>query len=192
MPLPRLLIVVASTRPGRIGLPVAQWFRREAEELGTFDVGFADLAEENLPMMDEPKHPRLRDYQHEHTLRWAAKVEAADAIAFVLPEYNYSFTAPLKNAFDYLHVEWRHKPCILVSYGGVSAGTRAAAAFRVPLSAVGAIVVTGAVSIPFVQQFLKDGAIEPNALMRDSARVALAEAEQLAEALAPLRGISRA
>ena len=43
-----------------------------------------------------------------------------------MPEYNHSMTAPLKNAIDFLHNEWRYKPVGLVSYGGVSAGTRAA------------------------------------------------------------------
>jgi NAD(P)H-dependent FMN reductase len=185
---PRLLIIVGSTRPGRIGLPVAEWFRREAEELGSFDITFADLLEENLPLMDEPHHPRLHNYQHEHTKRWSAKVEAADAVAFVMPEYNFSFNAATKNALDYLNNEWRHKPCILVSYGGVSAGTRAAAAFRSPLNAVGAHVMPTAVSIPFVHGFLTDGRIEPNQVMHDSAQAALVEAEQFAEATRALRG----
>jgi NAD(P)H-dependent FMN reductase len=53
------------------------------------------------------------------------RVDAADAFAFVHPEYNYGMTAPLKNALDFLNEEWRYKPVGLVSYGGVSAGTRA-------------------------------------------------------------------
>ena len=76
--------------------------------------------------MDEPKHPRLREYEHQHTKDWSARVEAADAFVFVHPEYNYGITAPLKNALDYLSQEWNYKPLGLVSYGGVSAGTRAA------------------------------------------------------------------
>jgi NAD(P)H-dependent FMN reductase len=167
---------------------VAQWFEREARDLATFEVEVADLAEIDLPMMDEPKHPRFRDYQHEHTKRWSVTVDAADAIAFVMPEYNFSFNAATKNALDYLHQEWTHKPVILASYGGVSAGTRAAAAFRAPLNAVGAHVVSTAVAVPFVHSFLKDGVIEPNEIMVDAAKASLAEAEMLARALAPLRG----
>jgi len=62
MPQPKLLIVIASTRPGRIGLPVAQWFHEQAKTHGAFEIQIADLAEINLPMMDEPGHPRLRQY----------------------------------------------------------------------------------------------------------------------------------
>ena len=117
---PRLLVVIGSTRPGRIGLPIARWFAERARGDGRFDVEVADLAEIGLPLMDEPHHPRLRQYVHEHTLRWSATVAAADAVVFVTPEYNYGLTAPVKNAIDYLHHEWRYKAAGFVSYGGVA------------------------------------------------------------------------
>src|SRR3954451_12870628 len=72
-----LMIIIASTRPGRVGLPVGEWFSERAREHGGFDVTVADLAEWNLPFMDEPNHPRLREYVHEHTERWSDAVEAA-------------------------------------------------------------------------------------------------------------------
>src|SRR5947209_7654159 len=122
---PKLEIIIASTRPGRVGLPVAQWFYQRAVAHGGFEVELVDLAEINLPFMDEPKHPRLRQYVHQHTRDWSAKVDSADAFVFVTPEYNFSFNAVLKNALDYLHWEWQYKPAGFVSYGGVSAGTRA-------------------------------------------------------------------
>ena len=75
--------------------------------------------------MDEPNHPRLRQYTKQHTKDWSAKVEAADAFVFVMPEYNYGFNAPLKNVIDYLNQEWAYKPVGFVSYGGVASGTRA-------------------------------------------------------------------
>src|SRR6188508_1607060 len=95
--LPKLMIIIASTRPGRVGLPVARWFARDAIAHGGFEVEVTDLAELALPFMDEPNHPRLRQYTHQHTKEWSAKVDAADAFVFVMPEYNYGFNAPLKN-----------------------------------------------------------------------------------------------
>lgn len=83
--MPRLMILVASTRPGRVGLPVAEWFRELAERHGGFEIDFVDLAELNLPFMDEPNHPRLRVYTQPHTKEWSARVEAADAVVFVTP-----------------------------------------------------------------------------------------------------------
>jgi NAD(P)H-dependent FMN reductase len=122
---PRLLIVIGSTRPGRVGLPVGQWFADFAGRHGGFDVDLADLAEIKLPLMDEPNHPRLQQYEHEHAKRWSARVAAADAVVFVTPEDNYGYSAALKNAIDYLHNEWKYKPLGYVSYGGIAAGTRA-------------------------------------------------------------------
>lgn len=54
---PTLMTLIASTRPGRVGPSVAEWFRERAEEHGGFDVEVVDLAELNLPFMDEPNHP---------------------------------------------------------------------------------------------------------------------------------------
>ena len=123
----KLEIIIASTRPNRVGLPVGLWIEEQALTHGGFDeVEVVDLAEVNLPFMNEPNHPRLRQYTHQHTKDWSAKINEADALVFVMPEYNFGYNAELKNAIDYLNAEWHYKAVGLVSYGGVSAGTRAA------------------------------------------------------------------
>ena len=130
------------------------------------DVQLVDLAEWNLPFMDEPHHPRLRRYEHQHTRDWSAKIDQADAFVIVLPEYNYGYTAPLKNAIDYLHHEWAYKPVGLVSYGGVAAGARAAQMIKQVLTTLKMMPVPEAVQIPFVAQFLDDDrTIRPNTIM---------------------------
>jgi NAD(P)H-dependent FMN reductase len=183
-----LLVVVASTWPGRIGLPVSQWFVEAAKEHGGFQVSVADLAEENLPFLDEPHHPRLRKYQHDHTKRWSEKVDAADAIVFVIPEYNYAIGAPLKNALDYLNHEWAYKAASVVSYGGVSAGVRSAMALNAVTYPLKMFLVPEAVNIPFVHSFRgEDGQIHPNDTMTGAARAMLDELSRVATALKPLR-----
>ena len=186
--MPRLIVVIASTRPGRVGKPVADWFVERARDYGKFEVSVADLYELDLPLLDEPNHPRLRRYTLEHTLEWSQAVEAMDAFVFVMPEYNYGFTAPLKNAIDYLHHEWHHKPVGLVSYGGVSAGTRAAQMLKPVLLAQRMVPLTTAVSIPFVAGFLdEDGRIEPNEVMQTAATAMFDELVRVEAALRPLR-----
>lgn len=186
--MPKLMIVIASTRPGRVGLPVAQWFESAARDHGGFEIDVADLAEIDLPFMDEPNHPRLQQYQHEHTKRWSARVDAADAFAFVMPEYNYGFNAPLKNALDFLNKEWQHKPLGLVSYGGVSAGTRAAQMVKQVVTTVGLMPMLNAVSIPFVAKLIDDnGELEPNETMEKAASALLDELLETEAALRPLR-----
>jgi NAD(P)H-dependent FMN reductase len=184
----KLEIIVASTRPGRVGLPVAKWLEDEAKAHGGFDeVEIVDLAVVNLPFFNEPKHPRLGEYEHQHTKDWSAKVAEADAFVFVMPEYNHGFNAVLKNALDYLTLEWRYKAAGLASYGGVAAGTRAAQMIKPVLAALRLSTVTDAVSIPFVQQFLSGGEIVPNDVMTTSAKAMLDELVQVAETVKPLR-----
>jgi NAD(P)H-dependent FMN reductase len=121
----QLLVIIGSTRPGRVGLAIGQWFSQAARDHQGFDVHVADLAVVGLPLLDEPNHPRLGEYLHEHTRQWSATVAAADAIVFVIPEYNHGYNAATKNAIDFLHAEWQHKAVGFVSYGGGSSGMRA-------------------------------------------------------------------
>jgi NAD(P)H-dependent FMN reductase len=185
---PKLLIIIASTRPGRVGLPIGQWFQAQAEGFGGFEVDVADLAEWNLPFLDEPHHPRLRQYTHEHTRRWSALVEGADALVFVMPEYNHGYTAPLKNAIDYLHHEWQWKPVGFVSYGGIAAGTRALQMMKQVVTALNMVPLFEAVSIPFVRTLISDaGDFEPTDVISDAAVAMLDRLVQVEAALRPLR-----
>ncbi len=185
----KLEIIIASTRPGRVGLPIGRWIEAEAVAHGGFaEVELVDLAEVNLPFMDEPHHPRLARYTHQHTRDWSAKVAEADAFVFVTPEYNYGFNAPLKNAIDYLHREWAYKPVGLVSYGGVAAGTRAAQMLKQVLSALRMTTVAEAVAIPFVSQFVdEEGHLAPNDVMTTAAKAMFEELTRVSSALRPLR-----
>jgi NAD(P)H-dependent FMN reductase len=186
--MPQLMIVIASTRPGRIGLPVAEWFMQRAVGHGGFEVGLVDLAVLQLPLLDEPAHPRLRTYTKEHTRQWSTLVEEADAFVFVTAEYNHGYPAALKNAIDYLHNEWHYKPLGFVSYGGVAAGTRAVQQLKQVVAAIKLVAVVEAVNIPFVAQFLDDqGVVQANDVMEQAADAMLDELLRVQAALRPLR-----
>lgn len=190
--MPKLMIVIASTRPGRVGLPVGQWMTERAKSHGAFEVLTVDLAELGLPLLDEPNHPRLRRYTKRHTHEWSAMVEDADAFVFVTSEYNYGYPASLKNAIDYLHEEWRDKPVGFVSYGGVAAGTRAMQQLKQVISALKLVPVVEAVNIPFVAQFIDDdGAVQANEIMEQAATAMLDELVLVEQALRHLRELRR-
>lgn len=185
---PTLQIIIASTRPGRVGPSVAAWFHDRAVKAGTFDVELIDLAEVNLPMFDEPKHPRFGQYVHQHTKDWSDTISRGDAYVFVVPEYNYGFNAAIKNAIDYLNKEWQYKPLGFVSYGGVAAGTRAVQMLKQVVSALKMVPMADAVHIPFVQQFLDaDRVLQPNEIMEDAATALLDELARWTSAIGPLR-----
>ncbi|WP_449340834.1 NADPH-dependent FMN reductase, partial [Streptomyces canarius] len=185
----KLEIIVASTRPGRVGPSVADWIEKEAAEHGGFsEIEVVDLAEVNLPFMNEPHHPRLGRYTHQHTRDWSAKISEADAFVFVMPEYNFGYNAELKNAIDYLHSEWQYKPVGMVSYGGVAAGTRAVQMIKQVVTTLKMTPVFEAVSIPFVHQSIDDDKrLVPNEIMRGAAKAMLDELVRMTEALRPLR-----
>jgi NAD(P)H-dependent FMN reductase len=185
--MPRLLVIIASTRPGRVGLPVATWFSDRVNAHGGFELEVVDLAEFELPFLNEAKHPRLGEYSHDHTRAWSEIVARADAVVMVTAEYNYGYPAPLKNAIDYLHSEWRYKPVGFVSYGGVAAGTRAVQQLKQVVTALSMTPSGPSVNIPFVAQFIKDGAVQPNGTMTQAAAMMLDELIRLESALRPLR-----
>jgi NAD(P)H-dependent FMN reductase len=188
VPKPLLQVVIGSTRPGRVGPAVAEWFARRAREHDGFDVEVVDLAEVNLPLLDEPNHPRLRQYVHEHTKAWSRTVERGDAFVFVHPEYNYGVNAALKNAIDYLHFEWQYKPVGFVSYGGVSGGLRAAQMLKQSATALKMVPVNDTVMAPFVSNSIdSDGVFQASELHDKSAHLLLDELGALAGALKSLR-----
>ena len=188
----KLLVISASTRPGRIGAAITDWFVNEAREHNGFGVEVADLAELDLPIFDEPKHASLGQYVHEHTKRWSAMVDAADAFVFVMPEYNHSYNAALKNALDYLNREWAYKPVGLVSYGGVSGGLRAVQAIKPVIDALRMTPIVDAVTIPMAMTMVDDSGFHPSDIVQNSAKPMLDELVGMAKALRALRAARHA
>ena len=183
----KLNVITVSTRPGRVGPTVADWFLGHAGEHGKFEIVPVDLADFELPVFDEPKHPRLHDYQHEHTKRWSASVASADAFVFVTPEYNYFAPVSFVNAFTYLNSEWAYKPAGIVSYGGISGGLRAVQSERLLLTSLRVMPIPESVPIPLVTSLVKDGVFEPTQPMVDGATLMLDELAKWSKALKPMR-----
>ncbi len=176
----RLTVIAASTRPGRIGRQIADWFTLVAEADGRFEVRLVDLAELDLPFHDEPYQPADGGpYLHEHTRRWSAIVADSDAFVLVMPEYNRGYSAPLKNALDYLYLEWHHKPVGIVSYGMTSAGLRAAELIKPVLVALKMLPVPESVAVPLRQALTPDGQLTPTPSMPPAAAELLSELSTL-------------
>jgi NAD(P)H-dependent FMN reductase len=182
-----LTVVIASTREGRAGEPIARWFVERAEKHGAFEVVVADLKTVGLPLFDEPRHPRFRQYEHEHTKRWSAVVDAADAFVFVTPEYNFGAPPSLLNALDFVYKEWAYKPAAFVSYGGVSGGTRSVQMTKQVLTTLKVMPMFEAVTIPFFATMMKDGVFHGNEALEKAVGPMLDELHKWAVALATMR-----
>jgi NAD(P)H-dependent FMN reductase len=171
---PKLYVIAVSTRPGRAGFPLSTWIFEKAKAHGAFEVELVDLKDVNLPMFDEPRHPRLRQYEHEHTKRWSAKVDAADAFIFVTPEYDHGTPPSLINALIYLVQEWAHKPVGFVSYGGPAGGTRAVQMVKPMLAALKMVVLFESVMAPlFTHSIDEKGVFNASEFQQTSAQAML-------------------
>jgi NAD(P)H-dependent FMN reductase len=183
-----LKIILASTRPGRKGPAIAAWIYDLAGKRSTFSTELLDLAEINLPFFDEPKHPRFKEYTHEHTMKWSKVIDAADAFILVTAEYNYGYPAVLKNALDFLSQEWAYKPAGFVSYGGVAAGTRAVQQLKQVVTALNMMPIPVAVHIPFFTKYIAaDGKFNPDEHLVKSAGLMFDELEKWTKALIVLQ-----
>jgi NAD(P)H-dependent FMN reductase len=135
----RLAIIVGSTREGRFGSTVANWFAQVCTSRPDLGVDLLELADADLPaVFPAQADPAVAAY--------ARRIDGADAIVVVTPEYNHGYPAPLKQAIDLAHSEWHAKPVGFVSYGGVSGGLRAVEQLRQVFAEVHAMTVRNSVS----------------------------------------------
>lgn len=164
------------------------WIAETAAQYGGFEVEVLDLATINLPLMNEAHHPVLKKYEHSYTKQWSAAIDEAEAFIFVTAEYDHNYPAPLRNAIEYLYHEWGYKAAGIVSYGGVSAGTRAFAGLKSDLVSVKVVPVMEAVHIPFFTQHINDeDAFIPTESMATAANTMLKELKRWSTGLKPIR-----
>ena len=188
--MPKLGVIVASVREGRVGGPVSDWFTGVAKAHGGFDVEMLDLKVWDLPMLSEPNHPRLQKYTQDKTKQWSAAVSACDAFAIVTPEYNFGAPPALINALDHLYNEWGYKAACFVSYGGGSGGLRSVQHAKAMLTTFKIVPIVEAVAIPFVGKLVENGifaAADKDDKLDKSAAAMLDELARWTKALNALR-----
>jgi NAD(P)H-dependent FMN reductase len=120
----KIAIIIGSTRPGRNGEAVARWVNEIAKKRSDAEFELVDIADFNLPLLDESVPASMGQYSKPHTKAWAAKIASFDGFVFVTPEYNHATSGALKNAIDYLFKEWNNKAAGFVGYGSLG-GSRA-------------------------------------------------------------------
>jgi NAD(P)H-dependent FMN reductase len=148
----RVAIITGSTRPGRNNLAVAAWVHREAKKRKDAEFELVDIADYDLPLLDEPMPPMLGQYIHAHTRIWSEKIKSFDAYVFVTPEYNHGASGALKNAIDYLGREWQNKAGF-VSYGGHGNGVRAVEHLRLVMAELMVATVRAQVALSLFTDF---------------------------------------
>ncbi|MFJ4919761.1 NADPH-dependent FMN reductase [Streptomyces sp. NPDC088725] len=148
----KIAIILGSTRPNRVGESVASWVLDAARKRSDAEFALVDLAEIDLPMLDEGVPPSLGQYANQHTKDWAAIVAAYDAFIFVVPEYNHSISGALKNALDFVYGEWNNKVAGFVGYGSVG-GARAVEHLRLVMAELQVATVRAQVGLSLFTDF---------------------------------------
>lgn len=118
---PRIAVIIGSTRSTRFADKPAQWILKQAKARTDIDAELVDLRDHPMPFFDEISSNRFAPSQNPEAVRWQETVSQFDGFIFVVPEYNHSLPAVLKNALDQAYQEWNHKPFTAVGYGGVGA-----------------------------------------------------------------------
>jgi NAD(P)H-dependent FMN reductase len=145
-------IVIGSTRPGRKAEVVGKWAYDIARKRNDAEVELVDIADFNLPLLDEPIPAMFGQYSHDHTRAWSAKIASFDGYVFVTPEYNHGTSAALKNAIDFLYHEWNNKAAGFIAYGG-SMGARAVEHLRLVMAELQVATVRAQVGLSLFTDF---------------------------------------
>ncbi len=121
-----ILIISGSVRAGRKSHDVAVELQKRFISHGMVDTHILDLAAYNLPVLEE-KFIAGRDMPA-GLAEIQQKLDKAEAMVFLSPEYHGSYSGALKNALDYFWKEFTRKPIGVVAvasgkYGGINAST---------------------------------------------------------------------
>jgi NAD(P)H-dependent FMN reductase len=184
--MPKIAIILGSTRPGRNGEAVARWVLDLAKQRDDAEYELVDIADYNLPHLDEALPPSMGQYANSHTKEWAATIAAYDGFVFVTPEYNHSTSGALKNAIDYLFAEWNNKAAGFVSYGS-NGGTRAVEHLRLVMGELQVADVRAQVALSLFTDFENFSVLNPSPQQQDVATAMLDQVVAWGQALSPLR-----
>jgi len=182
----KIAIILGSTRPGRNGEAVANWFYEIAKQREDAQFEIVDIKDYDLPLYDEPYPAMMQQYTKDHTKKWSEKIKEFDGFIFVTAEYNHSIPGALKNAIDYLNVEWINKAVGFVSYGSAG-GSRAVEQLRQVASELQMADVRAQVMLSLFTDFLNMSEFKPDARHENEVSEVLNQVIAWSNALKPLR-----
>lgn len=156
----RLVIIVGSVREGRFGPVVASWVAEQARVHGGFEVEVVDLAEVEIPLSLPAASPKFAGDSYPRPEAMApltSRLEEAEAVIVVTPEYNHGYPASLKAAIDWHFTQWTAKPVAFVSYGGAAGGRHAVLQLQNVLTELHAVTLRDGLAFPNYFTGWRDG-----------------------------------
>lgn len=173
-------IILGSTREGRLSPQVGEWVKELADKRGDANYTIIDTAEYKLPLLGE------NGVDASGAAAWSQAVAEQDGFVFIVQEYNHSITGALKNALDYLKVEWNNKAAGIVSYGAVG-GARATEHLRGILGELQVADVRVHPALSLFTDFENGAVFKPAPVQADSVNQMLDQVLPWATALKTIR-----
>lgn len=170
----KILVVLSSVRESRIADKLLETV---TAQLDRHEVTIADFKKMPLPFFDAPISPSQDEFAptDPNVIKWTQMVTDADAVVMLVAEYNYSYTAVLKNAIDWMAKPWNEKPVALIGYGWVG-GARAINQLRSVLgSMIGAKAMETEANLRFMKEINLDGTVLDQEVVSASINTVLEE-----------------
>jgi azobenzene reductase len=179
----KIAIISGSVRKGRKSHQVAIELQKRFIQSGYLQTVLIDLAGAPLPVLEEERYnmhpaptPAMIDIHH--------KLNDADAIIFLSPEYHGGYTGALKNAVDYYWSEFQKKPIGVVAtssgrFGGINTSTQ----LQQLVLALGAYPMPLKLLVPTVQLVFDDQGVIKDELISKNIDKYIAEFTWFADAI---------
>jgi len=190
MNLPKIAVIMSTTRAARFADVPTQWICDLAAARGDMAIERIDLRDYPMPFFDETASNAWVPSKDEVAQRWQRKVAEFDGYIFVTAEYNRGISGVLKNALDYAYPEWNRKPAACLGYGSVG-GARAVEQLRLNLIELQMAPTRSGVHIQgvdFFEALQNRKPLSDIAFITDNAKVMLDELHWWTMALKAARG----
>lgn len=149
-------VILGSIRRNRESAKVARYAFRHLQQREGIDAELVDLKELELPMMEE--RLRFRNDAPANVLDFSAKIDRADSVIVVAPEYSGGYPGVLKNALDYVKPECSRKPFGIITVSASSGGALCLTALRQLLLHLGGVPIPATLPVTNVRDaFDADG-----------------------------------
>lgn len=151
-------VILGSVRESRRSIHPAHLLVEKIKAMG-HESQLVDFKEMPLPFFDLPTVPvALKGvYPNENAQKWSNIARAADAFILIVSEYNHGYTPVLKNALDWLYMEFNKKPFGFVGVSdGKFGGMRAMEQLRPIIENFGAFAIREVVAFGPVQDAFDD------------------------------------
>jgi len=143
-------VILGSIRRNRESATVAKFAVNWLRRLEGVSTELLDLREFNLPMMEE--RLRFREDAPASALELSARINRADSIVIVTPEYSSGYPGVLKNALDYLKPEYKRKPFGTITVSSAEGGTMCLFSLRQVILHLGGVPIPATLPVFRVQE----------------------------------------